>query len=572
MKSKILSLFLLATILLSVAVISATFTDDITLSISDDLSKSVDEVILTISNANTTDDIDVNVLTITAISDGEGHSISISNNASTPITIPMSDSVEVILSHSLIDLQKEELALGIYSTTVEVEENITTSPGKVSTPLNFVGDFCNIGEKDISSLDLDVEINNLGQGKEDDEWLPLDRIKVEVTIDNDKDVDLDNVVLELALIDESGNNVADDLIWLSEDDEEIEIGDVDAEEKEEHTFEFKVPADLGMDGEENYLLMIKAYPEDDEDTEDAICIDHSGDLSDDYFEKITITREGEDDRMVIIDLDEVDEFIEAPCGSTVVLEADVYNIGDQDQEQTQINLYNAELGLDLYEVIREDLDEGDSERIDFTFRVPDNAEEKQYDLELVIYYDYDEDDDEYDENSKSFYIYLRVKGNCQVELEEPKITAELDEETPEAIAGEQVIIKATIKNTGDEETEYTISITGNSAWSSLVDIAPKTLTIAAGESADVDIILDLDKTTEGDQEFTIKATYGEQTTDQKVALTVKGGKAAGITGASIGTHIKENAFIYVIVIINLILIIAIISVVRRMAAGPQISA
>jgi len=565
MKSKILSFFLLTVILLSVSSIIALNVD---ISTPSDLSKTIDSVDFTITNKETTSVTVTIPASISIIDDTNSITISTSDQLfSLDATGGANDSKTIILTTTLAD--PFEFELGKYSSDLTININNGTIDEDRTLTVSFINSFCELGAIDDSNLDLNVEINNLGQGAEDEEWLPLDRIKVEVQIENDKnDVDLNNVVLELALIDESGNNVADDLIWLSEDNEEIEIGDVDEDEKEEHTFEFKVPADLGID-ETDYLLMIKAYPEDDEEI---TCIDFSNDLSDDYYEDIKITREEEDDRMVIIDLDEVDEFIEAPCGSTVVLEADVYNIGDQDQEQTQINLYNAELGLDLYEVIREDLDEGDSERIDFTFRIPDNAEEKQYDLELVTYYDYDEDDDEYDENSKSFYVYLRVKGNCEVELAEPKITAELDEETPEAIAGEQVIIKATVKNTGDEETEYTISITGNSDWSSLVDITPKTLTIAAGESADVDITLDLDETTDGDQEFTIKATYGEQTTAQKVALTVKGGKAAGITGASIGTHIRENAFIYVIVIINIILIIAIISVVRRMAVGPQISA
>ncbi len=569
MKSKILSLFLLTTILLSVVSIMAL---NVAITQPTDLSKTTDSVEFTITN-NEDNDMDILLPSTITITDGT-NSIIITLDSDLIEDLSKGDSKTITLTRAVLS-DPFQFELGKYSSTETItitDSNNDTITEDRTLTVSFINSFCEIGSQDTSNLDLNVEINNLGQGEEDDEWLPLDRIKVEVEIENDKSVDLDNVVLELALIEkDSGKNIADDLIWLSEDDEEIEIGDVDEDEKEEHTFEFKVPADLGID-ENDYLLMVKAYPEDDEDTENAICIDFSNDLSNDYFEEIKITREEEDDRMVIIDLDEVDEFIEAPCGSTVVLEADVYNIGDQDQEQTQINLYNSELGLDLYEVIREDLDEGDDERIDFTFRVPDNAEEKQYDLELVIYYDYDEDDDEYDENSKSFFIYLRVKGNCEVELAEPRITAELDEETPEAIAGEQVIIKATIKNTGDEEMEYTISITGNSDWSSLVDISPKKLTIAAGESADVAITLDLDETTDGDQEFTIKATYGEQTTPQKVALTVKGGKSAGITGASIGTHIRENAFIYVIVIINIILIIAIISVVRRMAVGPQITA
>ncbi len=569
MKSKILSFFLLTAILMSVTSIMAL---DFSVSTPSELSKTTDSVQFTITNNEVTDTISVTIPSSMTITDGT-NSIVVTSDKTAISNLAAAGGQETITLTRATLADPFEFELGKYSTdstiTAVNDSNTSITEDRTLTT-SFMNSFCELGTIDDSNLDLNIEINNLGQGEEDEEWLPLDRIKVQVELENDKNIDLDNVVFELALIEkDSGKNIADDLIWLSEDEEEIEIGDIDEDEKEEHEFEFKVPADLGID-ENDYILMIKAYPEDDEEL---TCIDFSNDLSKTYFENIKVTREEEDDRMVIIDLDEVDEFIEAPCGATIVLEVDVYNIGDEDQEQTEVNLYNSKLGLDLYEVIREDLDQGDSERIEFTFRLPEDAEEKQYDLEIINYYDYDDDDDDYDENSETFFVYLRIKGNCQIEITEPRITAELDSETPNAVAGEQVIIKATIKNNGDEKTEYTISTIGNSAWSSLVDISPKTITIEAGESEDVEITLDLDSDIEGDKEFIIKATYGEeqQTKEQKVALTITNGTGANITGSVVADHIRKNGFIYAIVIINIILIIAIISVVRRMASGPQMA-
>jgi len=302
------------------------------------------------------------------------------------------------------------------------------------------------------------------------------------------------------------------------------------------------------------------------------CIDFAEDLADsdfgssEYYAEIKIEKEREnDERPVVVDIDELPDQIPASCGTEVRLLVDVWNIGDEDQEQVKVTLFNEALGIDLDYEIREDMDEaGDKEEIDFVFTVPKDAEEKIYALEFQTYYDYDEDDDLYDERSKIFRAYLKVEGNCEVETEDPKITAELDPETPEAIAGKQVIIKATIKNTGDAETTYTISVEGYSTWSTLSEVVPKEITLKAGESEDVSIMLNLDSDAEGDKEFTIKATYDEQTTEQKVALSVEKSATAGITGAVVGDHIRTNWFIYLIAIINIILIIAIIAVVKSM--------
>jgi len=101
------------------------------------------------------------------------------------------------------------------------------------------------------------------------------------------------------------------------------------------------------------------------------------------------------------------------------------------------------------------------------------------------------------------------------------ITAVLDPSTPEAIAGEQVIIISSLKNIGEIETTYAVSVTGTEGWSSLTAIEPTTVTLDRGESEDVKIYFDLNEDSEGEQFFTIKATYGDKTTEQEVILIVE---------------------------------------------------
>ena len=141
------------------------------------------------------------------------------------------------------------------------------------------------------------------------------------------------------------------------------------------------------------------------------------------------------------------------------------------------------------------------------------------------------------------------------------MTADLDSDTPEAVAGEEVIVNAELKNTGDSTTTYTVSVSGNSAWSSLVSVTPSTVTLDAGESKTIPIVLELDEDAEGDQDFTIKVAYDDKVTEQEVGLAIA--KTADQSQA-FKEHLKENWFIYVIVLVNLILIIAIILVIKRM--------
>jgi uncharacterized membrane protein len=252
----------------------------------------------------------------------------------------------------------------------------------------------------------------------------------------------------------------------------------------------------------------------------------------------------------------------------VQVSAEVFNIGDEDYEdQVRVTLFNKELGINLEQTIRQDFDQGDSDTVDFEFEIPANAVKRTYILEFRTYYDYDTDDENYNLISdKKFTQPLTIEGNCEVAIPASsiKITAKLSSDTPDAIAGEQVIIIAKLENTGESTDLYTISVSGNTAWSSLSQIDPESVIISAGESKEVEITLVLDTAAEGDKEFTIKATKDGKTTEQKVALSITKKSTSGITGSAITDHIKANGFIYIIVLINLILIIAIILVIRRM--------
>ena len=439
------------------------------------------------------------------------------------------------------------------------------SPGTdtVSIPVEFVGSFCSNGEVGSDLEITDVSIDN--DDGDDDEWSPRDSIKVEVEVSNNNNDDkIKDVFVEMALFDSTGKDVTNDLDFTGSEDEEIDLGSIKDDDEDTAIFEFDVPADFEDD---NYKLVIKAYSDDlGEDTE---CTAESGDLSDNQYESINGEREEDEEKHIIVDNIKVSPN-PAQCNEIIQLTAEAFNIGDADYEdQIRVTAFSEGLGLNTEVILREDFDEGDSELFDIEYKVPESTEEKLYTIEFRTYYDYDDDDDSYDEVSdEKFITQVRVAGNCDVQNTNAAITASLDSETPEAVPGKQVIINTKVRNTGDVETTYTISVLGNSGWSSLSSIEPQVVTLNAGESRDVSIALTVNEDATGDNELTIRAAYDSKTTDQRVVLTIAEGKMSG-SNADLGpfvNHLRDNWFIYLIILVNIVLIIAIILVIRSMVS------
>ena len=439
------------------------------------------------------------------------------------------------------------LSATITATTDTAATDDETFTSTVASNLRF----CKDGAINTSNLDLNVDISNFGEG-DDEEWFPLDRIEIEIELDNEKDIDLNDVVFEIAIIEkDSGKDIADEMVWISEDDEKIEIGDVDEDEKESHIFEFKVDAEAGID-DRDYLILVKAYPDGDEDE---VCIDFSDDLESDFFQAIKIEREDADDeRAVLVDTDEIG-VLDALCGQQVVIPADVYNIGDADQQQTKVLLRNTELGINLESTIKQDLDEGDKETIDFMVSIPSDAVEKTYTLEFITFYDYDDDDDTYDETSEEFEAFLRVQGNCGVVAgEEPSIAATLSPGTATAV-GEELAVQVSITNNAANTQNFVISATGFEAWAGLSSIEPQILNIPAGSTQQATI--KLSPTQGGSQTFNIQTIANGETSTQPVTVSITE-KTGFLTGAFAGVGNTGMVLISAIVLILIIIVIVLI--------------
>ena len=446
-----------------------------------------------------------------------------------------------------------ELSFGSNTITIEAEDIATNT--KSSIQYNTQKTFCRVGEKGGNLSISDVEINNEGSG-EDDEWNLLDEITIEVTIDNDGNDDVDDIMVQLGFFDSNGKNIADELDFLdSGDDEEIDLGRLRDGDEETVTFNFKVPADFD-DG--NYKLAIKAFSDDLGEANE--CTDRASDLSDSTFESISVDRETDSGKF--IDFDEVVlNPSQATCGDNIELEFDISNIGDEDQDQVKVNLVGRELSVDLSQEIRSNLDQGDSESLRFSFRIPDNAKDGNYVLRINAEYDYRNGD--YRESSEEDEtVSLRVVG-CSATSNGngttgriASINAALDSR---AIAGQDMIVKATITNLATQEATLIISATDFEDWAELNSISQRIITLLPGETKEVTVNLKIKSGTSGEQTFKLEARSGESVESREVIVE----DIEGSQGFSF--DFGGNSLIWIIGAINVILIIFIIVVAVRIS-------
>jgi len=467
-----------------------------------------------------------------------------------------SDATETI--NAIIDLQSETAAEAQLELTIEVTE---------ATPESETFAFCDEGSIDYSNLVLNVDIQNNGEG-DDDEWLPLDTIEIEVELQNDKgeDYDLENVMLELGLFREDSNsNIMDEMIWLSSDEELVDVGDIDSGDDDKFVFEFRVDPNEVEDA--NYRLYVKAYPDDDEDL---TCIDFSEDLAEsnfgdsEFYAEIRIDQENDKDKMVVIDEDSIATPIPASCGQNVIFSADVYNIGDTDfEDQIKVTLFNSELGLNIDEVILGDMDAGDNAQVSFAFTVPKDAEEKQYTLSMGTYYDYDKDDDLYGRTSEeSFNAYLKVEGNCAT-IVPVTVMATLESG---GLAGQDLIVKAVVTNNGNTDKDFILNAAGYTNWASTSSLSESVFTLASGQSKEVIFTFTVNEDAEGTNYFNIEILSENQLVlNQAVSVLIENPSGNGFFSGLTGSAIGGSSYLWGIGLLNLVLIVIIIILAVRVS-------
>jgi hypothetical protein len=437
-----------------------------------------------------------------------------------------------------------------FTLTIKDRENSSISDTQEISIKLSNNKFCD----EENPADLDIRIKSIdvikGFGDDDEYWYPLDEIEIEIEV-SDPEYDVEDIEIEFCLYDLEENECI-----LDEDDIEISKDDFDLDEgdKIKTILSFKVDPEELTSGNKDYRIYIKAIGEIDDknyEGDEETCVS--------VYEDIEIVT---DDEFVIIDNIVLNKEI-FQCGEELRITADVWNIGDEELEDDEIfvRVYNKDLEIDeKIEFIR-GIDEMDKEELDLIFKIPKEIEEKFYVIDMYVYDDEDMYANDIYENSEDdkaeYFVSVKVEGNCVKEIEDQVVVfANLESA---ANAGEKMIVKATVMNLGDDSSIYAINVANYAGWAYSATLDKTIFNLEKGSSEDVLITLDIKEDAYGSKSFDIELVLDEQVVlKQPITVSIES-NSEGIFGGLI-ENMKDNALLWSIGILNVILVLAIIIV------------
>jgi len=441
---------------------------------------------------------------------------------------------------------------GLYVGNIMVSgdhEGSTGSPASrnISLSINVIGpeeseeiSSCtsNPGELKIKKIEFTnngISSNTFG---EDDKWLPYENIEAVIKVENNGGDDIENIELKWGIYDADSNK------WVIELDEEDEF-DINEDKDEELTISFSIDDDLDVDLEDlnggtNFRFYVIASGDVDNSSELKTCVTD--------YKSVEIIIE---DDFVIANNLAVPESVN--CGSTFELAGDILNIGKDEQKDVSINVYNQDLGIDE-DINLGDIDAFDNAKLNILLNVPENAEDKVYTLEVSVL-DNSNEIYEYDNEESTALVDITVSGMCKIDAN-TKIDASL---VSGVKAGEEFVVKTTLKNNGKKTMTFTLNPTGYTDWATSAKINQTSVTLKAGESKDVLVTLATKKSVSGEKTFNVDLLVGDQVVMEQ-PITVKLAKS----GFSL-TDVQGSNQTLIMALVTLILIVAIITVAVRVS-------
>jgi len=475
-------------------------------------------------------------LTSQTITDSKGNVATITFNPTGTVLIPLSGSVTVTANASV----PSNFILGASSKAYVISE-VGNPSNNVTLTLNVKNTLCTF--RDDGNLDVSIDdVKVLSGFGSDTTWYPLDEIEAKVDVANNGNDTIRNIVVKWELYDTTSQKR---ILKGEESDFSLKDGD-----DKTLNIDFKLESS-SLKGGDSYIYYVWATGKDEAFSgSPSTCMSTDNVASNLGSLDVTI-----DSNLVILDSLEV---VGTPsCGETVQISGKVWNIGEDDEQDVYLKVYNTELGISQRVDIG-DIDSLDSKDLLFDLNIPEDAQEgKSYDLTFLVY---DENDDIFEssngDQAKFTLPFTIASGSCTTEVS-ASVTAVLETEVK---AGQEFTVRATITNTASVSKTFNLELSDYGTWSSFVSVDKTSITLNAGASTDVIIKLKANDDVSGSQSFSIILRDGTKSLTQPVSVSVQG-KGFSLTGWITG--LGGNTYLWAIGALNVILVVIIIVVAVR---------
>ncbi len=419
-----------------------------------------------------------------------------------------------------------------YSTTLIATGTSSSAVSQILSFQSSPNEYADNGNLNIDDVDLSV---TKGFG-DDTEWYPLDKIEVNVDVSNDGSKEIRNIVIEWGLYDMQNSK------WVVDGEED----DFNLDEHDGKTVDFSFTLDrlnrIENNGDYIFYVWTTGYDKETDNKTSTFSSKSIDIILDNHF----------------VVLDSLKVVGTPSCGDEVQITGEVWNIGEDDENDVYLKVFNTELGISKTVTVG-DIDSLESKDLLFNVAIPNDAEDgRTYDLTFLVY---DESDDIF-ENSNGdeaeFTVPLTIEsGSCST-VPLVSVSANLESE---AKAGEDFTVRATITNTATTRKTFSLELSDYSDWASLVSIDKTSLVLNAGDSQDVLIKLKANENMRGEHTFNIVMREGNKILTQPVSVSVAG-KGFNLTGLFTGFG-EGNTYLWVIGALNVILVLIIIIVAVR---------
>jgi hypothetical protein len=446
---------------------------------------------------------------------------------------------EEISNFDLFKSVSKEIEFTIVNATNEAD-NVTKTIKITFEKDDF--DFCE-GAENKTNIDFEIKDFDVLRGYGDeDEWYIGDVIEFELEIEP-RNYDIKDVKIEWELY-----NTAGDLI----DDGEFSIDDIDEDDKEEPIFTITLNENVDdFESDDAVFLYVKVTGEIDSKDE----LDGEKSCNYDSREADVII----DDFVIVdnvkINNEEIDFNGEnvLECDGEYSVSFEAWNIGDDNEEDVYVEVYSDD--LEIYETFEiSEIEAFEYSRVlDFSFEVPEDLEDGYYQLNFKVY---DKDGDIYEnsnDDESKLTVILNNKESCLII--EPTITADL---YSEAVEGEEMVIKIGIRNDDIKSRTFLINPDKYQSWASLKEISQEAVILESGAREEITLTLKIKDGIEGEQELELNIfSENKLISTQPVAVTIEPKEFLSGIFNDIDWKIAG------IVLINIILLVAIIIVARK---------